>query len=50
VWIGIVLKGMYIFYKDLEPEVVGMLKQPTRFVLKIHSIFCGMGNIRNPAH
>ena len=47
----IVLKGMYVFYRDLELEVVGMLKQPTRFVLKkILYIFCSMGNIRNPAH
>jgi hypothetical protein len=35
----------------LELEVVGMLKQPTRFVLKrILYMFCSMGNIRNPAH
>jgi len=47
----IVLKGMYVFYRDLELEVVGMLKQTTRFVLKkILYMFCSMGNIRNPAH
>jgi len=45
----IVLKGMYVFYRDSELEVVGMLKQ-TRFVLKkILYMFCSMGNIRNPA-
>jgi len=47
----IALKGMYVFCRDLELEVVGMPKQPTRFVLKkILCILCSMGNIRNPVH
>jgi hypothetical protein len=47
----IALKGTYVFYRDWELEVVGMLKQPARFVLKkILYIFCSVGSIRNPVH
>jgi hypothetical protein len=45
----ITLKGTYFFYRDLEIEVVGMLKQATRFVMeKVLYVFLSRGSIRNP--